>query len=191
MTKLIFLSGSSRKESLNKKLAKIAANLAEDHQDVEAEFIDLADYEMPIYNGDLEDEKGLPENAKKLKQKFIESNGFFIASPEYNSSISSLLKNSLDWISRPSEDGEVPLIAFAGKVAAISSASPGGFGGLRGLVPLRMMLGNIQVTVIPEQVAISAAHKVMDSTGNIEDERTLNMLKNQLSSFVKAAKAFS
>jgi NAD(P)H-dependent FMN reductase len=187
MTKLIFLSGSIRKDSLNTKLAQLACKIAAE-LGANAEVIDLANYEMPIYNGDLEVESGLPENVQKLKEVFRRADGFFIASPEYNSSFSALLKNSLDWISRPSEANEAPLIAFNGKVAAISAASPGGFGGLRGLVPLRMMLGNIGVLVIPNQVALSFASNIFDESGDLKDAKQQKMLKAAVEAFVETSK---
>jgi chromate reductase len=169
-TKLLFLAGSARKDSLNKKLAKVAYNLAL-AQGVNATFIDLKDYPLPIYDGDLEDESGLPENALKLKQLFTDHSGLFIASPEYNSSISPLLKNTLDWISRPHASDEIPLSAYRDKVAAIVAASPGGLGGLRGLVPLRMLLGNIQVLVLPQQLALASAMSAFDEQGQLVDEQ--------------------
>ncbi len=186
--KLLFLSGSCRKDSFNKKLSKIACDIAS-KQGIEATFIDLADFDMPIYNGDLEDESGVPENAIKLKKIFIEHDGFFIASPEYNSSFSSLLKNTLDWISREHEENEPSLAAYRGKVAAISSTSPGGLGGMRGLVPLRMLLGNIGVTVIPDQLAIPAAHNCFNDKGQLTDDKQAKALQNVISSFVKTTKA--
>lgn len=175
--KLLFLAGSARKDSLNKKLALAASKMATD-LGATATFIDLADYAMPIYNGDDEDKNGLPENAKKLKQLFIDHDGFFIASPEYNSSYSALLKNSIDWITRPHMKDEKGLVAFTSKVAAIAAASPGGLGGLRGLVPLRMLLGNINVQVIPAQAALSGAHKSFADNSNIQDEDQLKMVNN-------------
>lgn len=183
MSKLIFLSGSSRKDSMNKKLAKAAYEMAK-AKGVDAEFIDLKDYDMPIYNGDLEDASGLPENAKKLKAKFIECKGFFIASPEYNSSFSPLLKNALDWISRKTTPEEGALIAFKGKVAALSAASAGALGGLRGLVPLRMMLGNIGVHVLPDQVAVGGADKIFDLEGKLTDERYKKMIDGLVVSLI-------
>jgi len=108
---------------MNKKLAQLAAKMAK-KDGIEKTFIDLKDYEMPLYNGNLEDKNGLPENAIKIKQLFIESDGIFIASPEYNGSFSALLKNTLDWISRSHLENEPPLSAYKGKVAAISAVSP-------------------------------------------------------------------
>jgi len=186
MAKLLFLAGSARKGSINKKLAGLAARLATE-KGAEVTLIDLKDFEMPLYDGDLEDEQGLPENAKRLKQLFIEHDGFFIASPEYNSSFSPLLKNALDWISRAHQQDETPLIAYTGKVAALGATSPGGLGGLRGLVALRMMLGNIGVSVIPSQVAIGSGFDAFDDAGNLKDEGQTGMLNATIDAFVKTA----
>ena len=183
--KLLFLAGSSRKESLNKKLARHAASIAE-KEDVTVTFIDLKDYDMPIYNGDLEAESGLPEKAKSLKKLFIEHDGLFIASPEYNSSLAPLLKNSLDWISRKENEDEPALIAFKGKVVAISAASPGGLGGLRGLVPLRMMLGNIGVYVTPTQAALSKASESFDENGKLVNEQQAAMVDKVVTELIEA-----
>jgi chromate reductase len=186
MTKILFLAGSARKDSLNKKLAKNATEIAK-KLGAEAIFIDLADFEMPIYNGDYEAANGLPENAKKLKKLFAESKGFFIASPEYNSSISALLKNSLDWISRKEVETEPASIAYNGKVAAISAASMGALGGLRGLVPLRMLLGNLGVLVVPNQFALGAAHSAFDENGILTDEKNKKQLENVVKQLVEVA----
>ena len=142
MPKLLIFAGSARTASTNKQLAALAASTAQD-ANIDVTLIELKDFEMPIYDGDLEGDTGLPEHAKRLKQLFVEHDGLFIASPEYNSSFSPLLKNALDWISRPHTENEPPLWAYGGKVAALGSVAPGALGGLRGLVPLRMMLANI------------------------------------------------
>lgn len=181
---ILFFAGSARTESFNKKLAKQAYELAVS-KGVDATFIDLRDYPMPIYDGDYEAENSLPENAIKLKRLFMEHAGVFIASPEYNSSISPLLKNSLDWISRPHEQNETPLVAFAGKQAALAATSPGYFGGLRGLVPLRMMLGNIRVTVLPDQLAVPNYGKAFDQ-GVLVDESSLKSLHNVIDKLISA-----
>jgi len=186
MIKLLFLAGSTRKESCNKKLARAASEMAKEHG-ADVEFIDLADYEMPLYDGDFEDTNGLPNNALKLKYKFQEVDGFFIASPEYNSGYSGALKNTIDWLSRPSGENEARLSAFAGKVAAISATSPGGLGGLRGLVPLRMLLGNILVQVIPEQAALGDAYNLFNDKGYIMDDAKRDMVEDVVKSLVKMA----
>lgn len=182
-TKILFFAGSARKDSYNKKLAKLAYELLKDT--IEAKFIDLKDYPMPLYDGDLEAEKGLPENALKIKELFINTNGIFIAAPEYNSSITPLLKNTLDWISRPSSKDEKPLIAFDEKVIALSAASPGSLGGLRGLVPLRLMLSNIKSHVIPNQVTIAKANEAFDENGNLKDKDKVLQLQYVLDQLVE------
>ena len=175
MTKIIVFAGSARKESTNKKLAKYGANKLKE-AGVEATFIDLADYTMPIYDGDLEDAEGLPENAQKLKKLFMEHDGFLIASPEYNGSFSPLLKNVIDWASRAPQNDSPPLSAYKGKTAGIFSTSPGGLGGLRGLVHLRSLLGNIGVHVIPNQAAIGGGFEAFDDNGNLVNENHINMV---------------
>lgn len=187
--KLLFLSGSCSQKSLNKKLARYAAKQC-DKEDIEATFIDLADFDIPIYNGDLEDTNGLPENAIKLKKLFIGCDGFFIASPEYNGSFSPLIKNTIDWMSRPHEKREQPLAAYKGKVAAISSISPGALGGLRGLVPLRMLLSNIGVHIIPTQTAIYNGAEAFDNSGNLTNDNQVKMLDNVLKEFIQTTKSY-
>jgi len=181
-------AGSARKESTNKQLAALAARTAED-AGAEVTLIDLADFDMPIYNGDIEADTGLPENAKRLKQLFVENDGFFIASPEYNSSISALLKNALDWISRPHTENEPNLWAFQGKIAAIGAVSPGAFGGLRGLVTLRMMLGNIGVTVVPNQVVVSDGFNAFDDDGALVAGMAAGMLNMTVAQLVETTGA--
>ena len=185
--KLLFLAGSARQDSVNKKLAQNACNMAKE-LGADATFIDLKDYVMPIYDGDLEAESSLPEKAVELKKVFMEHEGLFIASPEYNSSFSPLLKNALDWISRPHTENEVPLSAYRGKVVALSAASPGGFGGLRGLVPLRMMLGNISTTVIPEQFALTNAFEAFNEKGELVGVQQVMGLKMVVESLVDKTK---
>ncbi len=165
--KVLAFAGSLRKDSYNKKLVKLAAASARS-AGAEVSCVDLADFPMPIFSEDLEKAEGMPLNARKFKELLIGHHGMLISSPEYNSSISAALKNAIDWASRP-EPGEPPLIAFAGKVAGLMAASPGALGGLRGLVTVRSILGNIQVLVVPEQVAISTAHQQFNPDGSLKD----------------------
>ena len=130
----------------------------------------MAEYPLPLYDGDLESRDGLPTNAAKLKRLFLDHDGLMIASPEYNSSITPLLKNTIDWVSRPA-DGEGPLAAYKNKVAVLMAASPGGLGGLRGLVHVRAILQNIGVIVLPDQRAVSGAGNAFDETGQLKDEK--------------------
>lgn len=178
--KILAFAGSLRAESFNKKLVKIAAEGAR-KAGAEVTFLDLRDLPMPIFDEDLEKKDGLPANARKLKDVMLAHQGFLISSPEYNSSISAALKNAIDWASRPTTgpDGkpEKPLECFAGKVAGLMAASPGALGGLRGLVHVRMILGNIQVTVLPDQVAVMKAHEAFDERGGLKDAKQHAMVE--------------
>ena len=164
---ILAFAGSGRSDSWNKKLVRIAAKGAR-AAGAEVTDLDLANYPMPIYDGDLEATEGQPANAKRLKTLMINSHGFLIASPEYNSGYSPLLKNTLDWVSRPIPE-EPNLLAFAGKVTALMSASPGALGGLRGLAQLRQVLSNIQVLVLPDQVTVPLAQNLFKKNGELED----------------------
>ena len=165
--KILAFAGSLRKESWNKKLVAIAAAGARE-AGAEVTLIDLADYPLPIFDEDLEKAQGLPANGRKLKDLFLAHQGLLLACPEYNSSITAVLKNTIDWVSRPCP-GEAPLGCFEGKVAGLMAASPGALGGLRGLVTVRSILGNIKVLVLPDQLAISKAHEAFDAQGQLKD----------------------
>lgn len=166
--KILAFAGSTRTDSFNKKLIKIAADGARG-AGAEVTLIDLRDFPLPLYDGDLEQRDGLPPTARELKGLMLSHQGFLISSPEYNSSISGVLKNTIDWASRQDE-GEIPLACFKNKVAGLMSASPGGLGGLRGLVHVRAILGNIGVLVIPEQIAIAKAHEVFNTDGTMKNK---------------------
>ena len=185
---LIFLAGSARQDSVNKKIARVAARMA-DAAGADATFIDLRDYPMPLYDGDLESRDGLPEAAVELKARFRASDGLFIASPEYNSSLPPLLKNTIDWVSRRASADEPPLVAYKGKVAAIAAGSPGGLGGLRGLVPLRMLLGNLGMHVVPQQLAISGAATAFDDDGQLMEPDRKAALEGVVKQLVETAQA--
>jgi chromate reductase, NAD(P)H dehydrogenase (quinone) len=165
---ILAFGGSLRRQSWNQKLASIAAEGAR-AAGAEVTAICLRDYPLPLFDEDLEAEQGLPENAKKLKALFREHHGLIIASPEYNSSITAALKNAIDWISRSETKEEPALSALAGKTAVICAASPGALGGLRGLVHLRSILGNIGITVLPDQQAVGSAYSAFSDTGRLTD----------------------
>lgn len=178
LPRILAFAGSTRSDSFNKKLVRIAAASAES-AGARVTMIDLRDYPMPLYDADLESAEGKPEAAVRLKRLMIDHDGLLIASPEYNSSITAVLKNTIDWLSRPDDGDEVPLVAFRGKVASLMSASPGALGGLRGLVHLRAILGNIGVIVLPDQVAVPKAHEAFDAEGHLIDG-TLHQRVEQL-----------
>ncbi len=167
--KILAFAGSTRIDSYNKKLVKIAAAGAK-AAGAEVMYLDLRDLPLPLYDEDLEAQEGMPANGRTLKDLMISHQGFLIASPEYNSSLTAVLKNAIDWASRPYPN-EAPLAAFSGKVATIMSASPGGLGGLRGLVHLRSILGNIKVLVLPDQIAVSKAYEAFNADGTLKDPK--------------------
>lgn len=173
--KILVFAGSTRTGSFNKKLAHLAAEAART-AGAEASFVDLRDLALPLYDGDIEDAQGLPEGAKHFKKLLREHDGFIVASPEYNSSVTAVLKNAIDWASRAESDDEPSLVAFRGKAALLISASPGGLGGLRGLVHLRAILGNIGVLVLPDQLAIGAAYDAFDDAGALNDPKKASQL---------------
>jgi NAD(P)H-dependent FMN reductase len=167
--RIVAFAGSLRADSFNRKLVRIAAAGAEE-AGADVTEIDLRDYPMPVYDGDLEAAEGIPEPVRRLKAMLKPADGFLIASPEYNSSISGMLKNVIDWTSRPEPD-EPRLAAWSGKAAALMSASPGALGGLRGLVHVRSILGNIDVLVLPGQRAIGHAADAFDHDGALRDAK--------------------
>ncbi len=167
--KILCFAGSTREDSYNKKLIRVAAGLAET-MGAEVTRLDLRDFPLPLYDGDLEEKEGLPENAKTIKALMQGNHGFLISSPEYNSSISGVLKNTIDWASRD-ENGEGSLECFTDKFVGLLSASPGALGGLRGLVTVRSILGNIGVHVLPNQVAVGKAHEAFGPDGDLKDAK--------------------
>ena len=181
--KILAFAGSTRTDSFNKKLVKIAANIAEE-QGLEVTHLDLRDLPMPIYDGDLEENEGIPDNGMKFRKLLKEHQGFLISAPEYNSSISGVLKNAIDWASRPIPNEE-SLICFKNKIVSLLSASPGALGGLRGLVHVRAILGNIGSIVLPHQYALSKAHETFDPDGTLKDKKTLTTIEQQIKMFIE------
>lgn len=183
--KILAFAGSSRRDSFNKKLVKIAAEGSR-LAGAEVTYLDFKDLPMPLFDEDLEAESGIPENVKTFKALMKAHQGLLIACPEYNSSITPLLKNAIDWASRP-EPGEPGLICFRDKVAVIMSTSPGALGGLRGLVHVRAILGNIGVLVLPNQKGIAKAQEAFDENGQLKDEQQqqeIHQLGNKLATVV-------
>ncbi len=183
--KILAFAGSLRKGSVNKKLVNIAAEGAREAGAI-VTVIDLADFPMPIYNGDVEDASGQPPEAVKLKKLMLEHDAFLIASPEYNSSISAALKNVIDWVSRPQPNEEY-LIAFKDKVVGLLSASPSFMGGLRGLVTLRSIFGNIGSFVLADQVCISNAFEAFDENDRLKDKKKEDQAKKLGTALAKTA----
>ncbi|WP_088893437.1 NADPH-dependent FMN reductase [Leptolyngbya ohadii] len=183
--KILAFSGSARKDSFNQRVVQIAANGAK-AVGAEVTVLNFRDLPLPLYDQDLEAEQGIPPNVMKLKEIMRAHHGLLIASPEYNSSVTPLLKNAIDWASRP-VDGEPPLGCFDGRVAAIMSASPGGLGGLRGLIHLRSILGNLRVIMLPDQVAVTKAQEAFNLDGTLKDagvQRSVEQLGEKVATIV-------
>jgi len=186
--RLLFFAGSAREASFNKKLALLGRHIAEANG-IEAVFVDLKDYPMPIYNGDLEAAEGPPERARAFKALLGEYQGVFIASPEYNSSVTPLLKNTLDWVTRVRAKGETGLEVFKSRVFAISAASPGYYGGMRSLLNLRQILAvGIGALVIPEQLALPRAMDAFEADGSLKDKTQQELLKGVVEALAVAAR---
>lgn len=176
--RLLFFAGSIREGSINRKLAEAARKMAAErgHQ---ADIISLADYDMPIYNADLEKREGPPEAAFRLMELMKSYPGIFIASPEYNASVTPLLKNTIDWLSRAEGRVQPPGFLFKTRVFALGSASNGAYGGMRSLITLRqvLMISSIGAMVIPEQVAVGNAATAFDENGELVSERPRKILE--------------
>ena len=188
--RLLFFAGSARRDSHNKRLARLGATIAEANG-IQATFADLGDYPMPLYDGDTEVSDGPPPNAVKLKHLMGLHTGICIASPEYNSSITPLLKNTLDWISRVGSDQHGKLVPYRGKIFAIASASPGAYGGIRGLNHLRAILVNVGALVLTEQLAVAKAETAFDGMDQLVDQRTAGFLDTMVHSIVEKAALFA
>ena len=180
MVRVLILPGSARRGSLNTLLAHAAVESVE-RAGGEPTLVNLRDLAMPIYDGDLEADQGLPEGARALKALFKSHDALLFCSPENNSSVSALMKNAIDWVSRT--DGEESgLVPFRDKVALLTAASPGALGGMRGLRHLRNSLEGLGVLVLPQTLAIPAADKAFgpDNRLDVKRQETLDGLAERL-----------
>lgn len=176
--KVLVFSGSTRENSANKKLALEAAHLAE-QEGAMVKLVDLRDFPMPFYDQDLEESKGLPPNAKRLRDMMIGSTAMIIATPEYNGSVSGVLKNTIDWVTR-NEQGQPSRDAFKGKKFAIMSASPGSSGGDRALKHLRAMIMDIGGTVVETEVSLPNSYTAFKEDGSLKDAQMQSKLKQEV-----------
>jgi NAD(P)H-dependent FMN reductase len=189
--RLLFFAGSTREGSYNKKLARLAQHIATANG-IEGVFVDLKDYPMPLYNGDLEAEQGPPQKAAEFKALLSEYQGVFIASPEYNSSVTPLLKNTIDWVTRVRAKGETGLEVYKTRVFAISGASPGYYGAMRSLLTLRQILVvGTGAMVIPQQLALPRAGDAFEEDGSLKDKAQQTLVKDVVERLAVAAKRFA
>jgi chromate reductase, NAD(P)H dehydrogenase (quinone) len=183
--KILLIPGSLRTGSLNEKLAALIAHEVV-HVGAEATRISLADFPLPIYDGDLQAKSGVPKNAVNLKRMMAAHHGVVIVTPEYNSSVPALVKNAIDWVSRVQDLHEVRGQVFRERPFAIAAASESRLGGARALAALRLILSACQATVIPSQLALSFASDAYDDTDRLKhaaDAEALRALVRQLIEF--------
>ena len=167
--RILAFSGSNRQASFNKQLIRAAAAIGNGMEHVTVTPIDLKDYPLPMYDGDLEEAEGLPAKAMELKLLIKEHDAVLISSPEYNAAPPALLKNTIDWVSRPGGENDPGKVMFE-KPVGLLSASPGGLGGIRGLTQLRAILQNLTAMVIPAQFCLGAAHEAFQEDGSLKDD---------------------
>lgn len=190
-TKILVFAGSIRTGSFNARLAALAVKefaLAE----ADVTHISLQDYPLPIFDYDLEVNSGFPENAVKLKRMFMAHQGIFIVSPEYNASVTPLLKNAIDWVSRVRVHDEAPLAAYRDRVFAFGSASPGPYGGQRSLLALRQVLAvGCGALVLPEHISVPHADKAFNDMDELIDPRAMKALKTAVQRLMAVAQALT
>ena len=176
MSKVLAFAGSLRRESFNRRALRIAVEGVR-AAGAEVTVLELADLPLPLFDQDAETHDGLHPNARKLKDLMIAHQGFLIACPEYNGSITPLQKNAIDWASRPvaGESGQLP---FRNKIVGLVSASAGALGGLRSLRHVREILNVLGCVVLPEQYALSRADSAFDEQGNARDDKARQALQN-------------
>ncbi len=185
--RLLAFAGSLRAASYNRLLIRVLAEAARE-SGAEVTLIELHDYSLPIYDGDIE-AAAMPESVRTLQSLMAAHDGLLISSPEYNGSLPALVKNTLDWISRPLEDGSQGTGLYRGKVAGICSASPGALGGLRGLLVLRDALAKLGLWVAPSQLAVGRAGSAFDAAGRLSDDQQISALAGVATEVVQGANA--
>jgi chromate reductase len=178
--RILAFAGSARRESLNRKFLAVAIEEAR-AAGCEVTLADLNELSLPLYHGDLEDKGGLPENAVRLISLIRSHQGLLVASPEYNSMITPLLKNTIDWCSRTDDN------PFEGKIAAVISASPGTLGGVRSLAMAQALLLKLGCEVVPGQCFLANAGKGFDAGGRLLDLHAQKHLKGLMAKLARAA----
>ena len=183
--KILAFAGSLRAASWNKLLARLAAEAARS-AGAEVTLLDLRDFPMPLYDGDLERDEGLPEHARRLRGLFKAHDGFLIACPEYNAGMPAVLKNAIDWVSR--KEGDEPgTVAFEGRLAALCGATPGQFAALRAMEATRQVLANLGCNVLSRRLGVPRAHEAFDAAGALRDPALLAGLEALASELVRLA----
>lgn len=187
--RIVVMAGSRRREALSRRVAAACAR-ALDAVGAEVERVELDDYPAPLYDGDLEAASGLPEAIVRLQRVLHASDGVLVVNPEYNGSLTPLLKNTLDWCSRPNpadperSGGKV----YAGRAAAVVGSSPGALGGMRVLFHIRDVLGYLGMQVIPQQLAVGKAGEAVGDDDRLRDAAQQEMLDKLAAALVDTAR---
>ena len=175
--KLLAFAASLRRESNNRKLIALAADIAREGG-AEVDLADFREFYMPIYDGDLQASQGIPPGAQEFGRRIGESDGLLLSSPEYNFSLPGTLKNAIDWVSR------IRPVPLRGKTCFLLAASNGQIGGIRGLWQLRIPLEGLGVLVYPEMYSLPWADKAFDEGGNLREAERLERLRTMLSGYL-------
>ena len=185
--RLLAFAGSLRQGSYNRRLIHVLVEGART-AGAEVTLIELRDYSLPVYDGDIE-AAGMPDAVRQLQALMASHDGLLISTPEYNGSMPALVKNTLDWISRPTDAGGSGVALFQDKVAGIVSASPGPLGGLRSLLVLRDALAKLGLLVVPQQVAVGQAADKLPDYGILNDDRLRNGVHGVANAVVRHVRA--
>ena len=188
--KVLVFAASLRAGSLNRKLAALAARVAEQNG-VTVEHTSMREFDVPSFDGDVESAQGPPAGAQELRRRLMDNDAFIVSSPEYNGSMPPLLKNTIDWVSRVSKDGGRPLKAYPGRVVAICSSSEGHFAGIRSANHLRAVLSHIGMEVIAPQVSVPRGGEAFDEVGEFRDERLAKGMARLCSTLIQHARLLS
>ena len=178
--RILAFAGAIRTGSFNRKLLNVALEPLRGQADID--LLDLRDVRMPLYDGDLEATEGLPEPAREFKRRIGQADALLIATPEYNHSIPGVLKNAIDWASRPPDN------PFRGKIALLMGASPGGFGAVRGVLALRQVLTALHVIVLPTIVQVSHAGQGFDDSGRLKDPKLVAQIEKACAELLRVTR---
>lgn len=182
--RVLAFAASRRASSLNRRLIHLAAEIVRG-KGADVDLAEFGEFEMPIYDGDLDHDSGLPRGALELKRRVIAADALIVATPEYNYSISGALKNAIDWVSRARP------MPWRGKSLYLLSASPSPMGGIRGLWQTRIPFEGCGALVFPDMFALAHAHEAFDEKGRLKDHALAERLEKELSGFVRLAEAYA
>lgn len=181
--KILTFAGALRQDSFNKKVCLNVVNFLQAQKLAEVEYVDLRDFQIPLYDGDTESSQGLPNGVQKLCAKIREADALILSNPEYNGSITGVMKNALDWVSR-----EKPSVSLKDKHVLLLAASPGALGGVRGLWHTRVPFEVLGCHVYPEMMGFPKAHEMFDSENKIKDEKTQARFEKLIQTYIDFVK---